>query len=36
VRLGRAAGVPTPLHFAVYAALIPFAEGAPPDRELPL
>jgi 2-dehydropantoate 2-reductase len=28
VRLGREAGVPTPLHFAVYAALTPYAEGA--------
>ena len=29
VRLGREAGVPTPLNFAVYAALQPFAAGAP-------
>ena len=27
VRLGRAHGVPTPLNFAVYAALRPFADG---------
>jgi 2-dehydropantoate 2-reductase len=31
VRLGREAGVPTPLNFAVYAALKPYAEGAPPS-----
>lgn len=30
VRLGREAGVPTPLNFAVYAALKPYLEGAPP------
>jgi 2-dehydropantoate 2-reductase len=29
VRLGRDVGVPTPLNFAVYAALKPFANGAP-------
>ena len=29
VRLGREVGVPTPLNFAVYAALEPFADGAP-------
>jgi 2-dehydropantoate 2-reductase len=29
VRLGREVGVPTPLNFAIYAALKPFAEGAP-------
>src|SRR5262245_19532330 len=29
VRAGRQAGVPTPLNFAVYAALKPYAEGAP-------
>ncbi len=29
VRLGREVGVPTPLNFAVYAALQPFAAGAP-------
>lgn len=28
VRLGRELGVPTPLNFAVYAALKPFADGA--------
>jgi len=30
VRLGRELGVPTPLNFAVYAALKPYAEGPPP------
>jgi len=30
VRLGRQAGVPTPLNFAVYAALKPYADGGPP------
>src|SRR5262249_24168019 len=29
VRLGREAGVPTPLNFAVYAALKPYVCGAP-------
>jgi 2-dehydropantoate 2-reductase len=29
VRLGRESGVPTPLNFAVYAALKPFAQGRP-------
>lgn len=29
VRLGRARGVPTPLNFAVYAALLPYAGGPP-------
>ncbi len=29
VRLGREAGVPTPLNFAIFAALKPFADGAP-------
>lgn len=29
VRLGRARGVPTPLNFAIYAALKPYAGGAP-------
>ena len=29
VRLGREARVPTPLNFAVYAALKPYSEGAP-------
>ena len=29
VRLGRVRGVPTPANFAVYAALKPYAEGAP-------
>src|SRR5262249_46063775 len=29
VRPGRAAGVPTPLNFAIYAALKPYADGAP-------
>ena len=28
VRLGRQAGVPTPLNFAVYAALKPYIDGA--------
>jgi 2-dehydropantoate 2-reductase len=31
VRLGRELGVPTPLNFAVYAALKPYAQGAPPS-----
>ena len=29
VRLGRAAGVPAPLNFAIYAALKPFVDGPP-------
>jgi 2-dehydropantoate 2-reductase len=29
VRLGRQARVATPINFAVYAALKPYAEGAP-------
>ena len=29
VRLGRENGVPVPLNFAIYAALKPFADGAP-------
>ncbi len=29
VRLGRERGVPTPANFAVYAALKPYAAGAP-------
>lgn len=29
VRMGRAADVPTPLNLAVYAALLPFAQGSP-------
>jgi len=29
VRLGRRLGVPTPLNFAIYAALKPYAEGPP-------
>ena len=29
VRLGRELGVPTPLNFAVYAGLLPFANGKP-------
>lgn len=29
VRLGRAHNVPTPLNFAVYAALVPYLNGAP-------
>jgi 2-dehydropantoate 2-reductase len=29
VRMGREVGVPTPLNFAVYAALKPFADGPP-------
>lgn len=32
VRLGRRHGIPTPLNFAVYAALKPYAEGTPPFR----
>jgi 2-dehydropantoate 2-reductase len=30
VRLGRARSVPTPLNFAIYAALKPFVDGPPP------
>ena len=30
VRLGQERGVPTPANFAVYAALKPYADGAPP------
>jgi 2-dehydropantoate 2-reductase len=30
VRLGRQVGISTPLNFAVYAALKPYVEGAPP------
>ena len=29
VRLGRQVGISTPLNFALYAALKPYAEGAP-------
>jgi 2-dehydropantoate 2-reductase len=29
VRLGRQLGIPTPLNFAVYAALKPYVEGTP-------
>jgi ketopantoate reductase len=29
VRLGEARGIPTPLNFAVYAALRPYADGRP-------
>ena len=29
VRLGRERGIPTPLNFAIYAALKPYADGAP-------
>jgi len=29
VRLGQEHGIPTPLNFAVYAALKPYANGAP-------
>ena len=29
VRLGREHGIPTPLNFAIYAALKPYADGAP-------
>ena len=32
VRLGRECGVPTPLNFAIYAALKPFADGTPVAR----
>jgi hypothetical protein len=35
VRLGLEYGVPTPLNFATYAALKPYADGRPPDREAP-
>ena len=30
VRLGRELGIPTPLNLAIYAALKPYADGAPP------
>lgn len=30
VRRGKAAGVPTPVHSILYAALAPYADGAPP------
>ncbi|MBI3325709.1 MAG: 2-dehydropantoate 2-reductase [Nitrospinae bacterium] len=30
VRLGREYGIPTPFNFAIYAALKPYANGAPP------
>ncbi len=33
VRLGRARKIPTPLNFAIYAALLPYADGAPAHRE---
>ena len=29
VRLGRELGIPTPMNFAVYAALMPYLNGAP-------
>jgi 2-dehydropantoate 2-reductase len=29
VRLGHERGIPTPLNFAIYATLKPFADGAP-------
>jgi 2-dehydropantoate 2-reductase len=29
VRLGREQGIPTPCNFAIYAALKPYADGAP-------
>ena len=32
VRLGRECGVPTPLNFAIYAGLRPYAGGAPTSR----
>jgi len=35
VRLGRERGVPTPLNFAIYAALKPYADGAPTLPEGP-
>ena len=31
-RLGREYGIPTPLNFAIYAALKPFADGPPAER----
>jgi 2-dehydropantoate 2-reductase len=31
VRRGERAGLPTPIHRTLHAALAPFAEGAPPD-----
>ncbi len=31
-RLGREYGIPTPLNFAIYAALKPFADGPPVER----
>ena len=30
VRLGERHGIPTPMLFAVYAALKPYADGSPP------
>ena len=35
VRLGREVGVPTPLNFAIYAALKPFADGRPAQEPVP-
>lgn len=32
VRLGEARGIPTPLNFAIYAALRPYADGTPGPR----
>jgi 2-dehydropantoate 2-reductase len=32
VRLGEAGGIPTPLNFAIYAALRPYADGTPGPR----
>ena len=29
VRLGRELGIPTPLNFAIYAALMPYIDGTP-------
>ena len=29
VRMGHQFGIPTPLNFAVYASLKPYADGAP-------
>src|SRR5262245_12695819 len=35
VRLGRRGGIATPLNFAVYAALRPWADGRPPGAPVP-
>lgn len=35
VRLGREAGVPTPMNVAIYASLRPYVHGAPTVKEMP-